>query len=186
MIDVDLLPPDEVRHAAEMRRVRLWCRGILAVAVVSFSVAHGAVELAATVSGRRLGWLEAELAGLRRPAAALGRLRQRRAALDGRLRTIATLEGRGGETARLLAALAAVTPERLWLSELSLLDGRLRASGFATDEQTIATFLVHLRGERPFRDVDLDEAARDDRAPSGVRRFVVSGQIGDTQIGDNR
>ena len=132
MIDVDLLPPDEVRHAAEMRRVRLWCRGILAVAVVSFSVAHGAVELAATVSGRRLGWLEAELAGLRRPAAALGRLRQRRAALDGRLRTI-------------------------------------------------ATFLVHLRGERPFRDVDLDEAARDDRVPSGVRRFVVSGQIGDAK-----
>ena len=133
------------------------------------------------MSGRPHGWLEAELAGLRRPAAALGRLRQRRAALDGRLRTIATLEGRGGEMARLLAALAAVTPERLWLSELSLLDGRLRACGFATDEQTIATFLVHLRGERPFRDVDLDEAARDDRVPSGVRRFVVSGQIGDAK-----
>jgi len=186
MIDVDLLPPDEVRHAVEMRRVRIWCGCILAVAVVSFSVAHGALGLAATVTGRRLARLEAELAGLRRPAAALGRLRQRRAALDGRLRTIATLEGRGGETARLLAALAAVTPERLWLSELSLLDGRLRASGFATDGQTIATFLVHLRGERSFRDVDLDEAARDDRAPSGVRRFVVSGQIGDTQIGDDR
>jgi Tfp pilus assembly protein PilN len=186
MIDVDLLPPDEVRHAAEMRRVRIWCGCILTVAVVSFSVGHGALELAATVTGRRLARLEAELAGLRRPAAALGRLRQRRAALDGRLRTIATLEGRGGETARLLAALAAVTPERLWLSELSILDGRLRASGFATDEQTIATFLVHLRGERSFRDVDLDEAGRDDRAPSGVRRFVVSGQIGDAQIGDNR
>jgi len=181
MIDVDLLPPDEVRHAAEMRRVRLWCGGILAVAVVSVSVAHGAVELAASVSGRRLARLEAEVAGLRRPAAALGRLRQRRAALDGRLRTIATLEGRGGETARLLAALAAVTPERLWLSELSLLDGRLQASGFATDEQTIASFLVHLRAERPFRDVDLDEAARDDRTLSGVRRFVVSGQIGDAK-----
>src|SRR5262249_23113428 len=81
MIDVDLLPPDEVRHAAEMRRVRLWCGGILAVAVVSVSVAHGAVELAATVSGRRLARLEAELAGLRRPAAALARLRQRRGAV---------------------------------------------------------------------------------------------------------
>ena len=183
MIDVDFLPPDEVRHAAEMRTVQIWCGCILAVAVVSFSVAHGALELTAIVTGRRLARLETELAGLRRPAAALGRLRQRRTALDGRLRTIATLEGRGGETARLLAVLAAVMPERLWLSELSLLDGRLRASGFATDEQTIATFLVHLRGERSFRDVDLDEAARDDRAPSGVRRFVVSGHVGDP-IGD--
>ena len=179
MIDVDLLPPDEVRFATEIRRVRIWCGCILAVAMASFSVAHGALELTAIVTGRRLARLETELAGLRRPAAALGRLRQRRTALDGRLRTIATLEGRGGETARLLAVLAAVMPERLWLSELSLLDGRLRASGFATDEQTIATFLVHLRGEPSFRDVDLDEAARDDRAPPGIRRFVVSGQIRD-------
>jgi Tfp pilus assembly protein PilN len=181
MIDVDLLPPDEVRHAAEMRRVRIWCVCILAVAVVGFSVAHGVLELTAAVTGRRLAGLERELTGLRRPAAALVRLRQRRVELDGRLRTIATLEGRGGETARLLAALAAVTPERLWLSELSLLDGRLRASGFSTDEQTIASFLVHLRAERWFRDVDLDEAGRDDRVPSGVRRFVVSGRVGDAK-----
>jgi Tfp pilus assembly protein PilN len=162
-----------------MRRARTWCGSILAVAVVGFSVAHGALELTAAMTGRRLARLDAELTGLRRPAAALRRVRPRRAALDGRLGTIATLDGRGGETARLLAALAAVTPARLWLSDLSLLDGRLRASGFATDEQTIATFLGHLRAEPSFRDVDLDEAGRDDRASSGVRRFVVSGHIGD-------
>jgi type IV pilus assembly protein PilN len=178
MIDVDLLPPDEVRLATEKRHVRIWCACILAAAVVSVATAHGAVEVAAAVTGRRLARLEAQLAGLRRPAAALGHLRQRRAALDRRLRTIANLEARSGEMARLLAALAAATPERLWLSELSLLDGRLRMSGFATDEQTIATFLASLREHRPFHDVDLDEAARDDRAPPGARRFVVSGQVG--------
>ena len=189
MIDIDLLPPDEVRLASEMRRVRISCGCILAMAVVGVAVVHGAVEVSIAVTGRRLARLETQLADLRRPVAALGRLRQRRSALDRRLRTIATLEARGGETARLLAALAAVTPERVWLSELSLLDGRLRVSGFATDEQTIASFLAQLRGQRPFRDVDLDETARDDRAPPGARRFVVSGHVADAvenSMGDSR
>ena len=179
MISVDLLPPDEARRATEVRRLRIWSAGIAAVAVASFLVVHGVLETAAAVTGRRLARVDAQLAVLKRPAAALGRLQQRQSELHRRLQTIASLEARGGEPARLLTGPAAATPERLWLSELSLLDGRLRVAGFATDEQTIADFLARLRGERAFREVDLDEAARDERTPSGVRRFVVSGHVGE-------
>lgn len=179
MIDVDLLPPDEARLASELRRVRIRTAVIVAVAAASLIGGHAALWMTAAFTGRTLARVEEDLAALRRPAAALGRLRQRQVQLRRRVQAIASLEARGGETARLLAGLAAATPERLWLSELSLLDGRLRVAGFAADEQTIADFLARLRGERSFRDVDLDEAARDDRGPSGVRRFVVSGRVGE-------
>ena len=179
MIDVDLLPPDEARRAAEVRRARISTGVIIAVATAILLGGHGALWLTERVTARRLARIDEERAVLRRPAAALERLRRRQVELQRRGQAIASLEARGGETARLLAELAAATPERLWLSELSLLDGRLRAAGFATDEQTIADFLARLRAERSFRDVDLDEAARDDRAPAGVRRFVVSGRVGE-------
>src|SRR5262249_58307316 len=118
MIAIDLLPPEDVRAAAALRRARAVATGIAVAAGLALLVGHAALETATVLSRRLLIRMDAELAALERPAAALRRLRQRQAALRQRLRVIAGLEARGGGPVALLDALAAAASPRLSLTEV--------------------------------------------------------------------
>jgi Tfp pilus assembly protein PilN len=176
MITVDLRPPEDVGAAAVLRRARTLAIAIVATTGLVLILGHAALETATALTRRRLVRVDAELAALERPVAALRRLRQRQAALRQRLAVIAALVGRRGGTLRLLDALAAATSGRLSLAEVSLVDGRLRLTGAADDDQTIADFLTRLRGTGSLGGLDLEEVGRDEHAPQ-ARRFVVTGRV---------
>ncbi len=178
MITVDLRPPDEAAAARAARRARVLAAVVAGVGTAGLAVAHVALEVAAGATRRELVRTEDELAGLRRPVAALRRLRQRQAALAGRLAVLHRLEARRGDAVRLLDALGAAAPQGLWLSELVLAGGRLRLTGFATDDQTIAGFVARLRATLALPGLDLEEAGRDQGAALAPRRFVVAGPVG--------
>ena len=177
MIAIDLLPPEEAVAAAASRRSRRLGAMVGGTVAIGLLLGHVAVEGAAAVTNRRLARIGAELTALDRPVTALRRLRQRRAALGRRLGMIAALEAPAAEPVSLLETLADAAPSGLWLTELTLVDGRLRLAGLAEDEQTIADFLAHLRRIGSLGGVDLEEAASDEHAHP--RRFVVAGRIGD-------
>jgi type IV pilus assembly protein PilN len=178
MIAIDLLPPEEVSATAAARRARAVAVGIALAAGLALLVGHVALEAATELGRRRLVHVDAELAALERPVAALRRLRQRQAALRRRLGVIAGLEARGGGPVPLLDALAMAASPRLSLTEVTLDDERMRLTGFAVDDQTIADFLARLRRTGALAALDLEEAARDDRTPD-ARRFVVTGRVGE-------
>src|SRR5262249_19376433 len=92
---------------------------------------------------------------------------------------IAGLEARRTSPARLLDGLAMAASPHLWLTEVTLAEGRLRLTGFATDERTITDFLDRLRDTGALAALDLEEAGRDDRATPPARRFVVAGRVGE-------
>src|SRR5262249_36046398 len=140
-------------------------------------VGHAALEAATLFSRRRLIRADAELAALERPMAALRRLRQRQAALRQRLGVIAELESRRGGPVPLLDPPTVAAPPQLSLIEVALVDERMRLTGIAVDDQTIAEFLARLRATGALAALDLEEAGRDDRAPH-ARRFVVTGRVG--------
>jgi Tfp pilus assembly protein PilN len=127
---------------------------------------------------RALVRTDVERSALERPVRALRRLRQRQATLRRRLAVIERLEARGREPVVLLGALATAAPARLWLTELTLVDGRLRLAGLAADERIIADFIARLRGVGILGAIDLEEAGRDDRATPSPRRFVIGGRLG--------
>src|SRR5262245_63207582 len=106
MIAIDLLPPEDAGAAAARRRARAIAIGIAVVAGLALLLGHAALETSTLFSRRRLTQVDAELAALERPVAALRRLRQRQAALRQRLGVIAGLEARGGGPVPLLDALA--------------------------------------------------------------------------------
>jgi type IV pilus assembly protein PilN len=177
MITIDLLPAEDVRAAAAVRRARAVAIGIAVTAGLALLVGHVALEAATSFSRRRLIRTDAELAALERPVAALRRLRQRQAALRRRLGVIAGLEARRGGPVPLLDALAAAASPQLSLIDVALVDERMRLTGIAVDDQTIADFLARLRATGALSALDLEEAGRDDRAPH-ARRFVVTGRVG--------
>lgn len=183
MIAIDLLPPEEARAAAAGRQARRLAVLGAATAVLGLALGHGALEVAAAMTQREIVRASAERAVLERPLAALRRLRQRQGALRSRLAVLERLEARGGEPGggrvQLLEALAAVAPPRLWLTELKLTAERLELAGRAADERTIADFVARLRELRPLNALDLEDAARDDRATPALRRFVIAGRVGD-------
>jgi len=176
MIAVDLRPPEDVGEAAALRRVRTLAITVAATAGLALLLGHAALETATALTRRRLVRVDAELAALERPVAALRRLRQRQVALRQRLAVIAGLEAHRGGTLRLLDALAMAASARVSLAEVALADGRLRLTGAADDDQTIADFLSRLRGTGSLAALDLEEVARDDRGPR-ARRFVVTGRV---------
>jgi type IV pilus assembly protein PilN len=179
VIAVDLLPPDEARAATRRRRARrLVVLGAAAIAA-ELMLAHGVIEVGAHLTSGATARARAERAALERPVAALRRLRERQAALGSRLAVLRRLEGDAGSPARLLTALAAATPPRLWLTELQLIGGRLQLVGFAPDDRTIADFAARLHTIPALRELDLEDAARDGRAASAARRFVIAGRVGD-------
>jgi Tfp pilus assembly protein PilN len=176
MIAVDLRPPEDVGAAAALRRARTLAITIAATAGLALLLGHAALETATVLTRRGLVRVDAELAALERPVAALRRLRQRQVALRQRLAVIAGLEAHRGGTLRLLDALAMAASARVSLAEVALADGRLRLTGAADDDQTIADFLSRLRGTGSLAALDLEEVARDDRGPR-ARRFVVTGRV---------
>jgi len=176
MIAVDLRPQEDVGAAAALRRARTLAITIAATAGLALLLGHAALETATVLTRRGLVRVDAELAALERPVAALRRLRQRQVALRQRLAVIAGLEAHRGGTLRLLDALAMAASARVSLAEVALADGRLRLTGAADDDQTIADFLSRLRGTGSLAALDLEEVARDDRGPR-ARRFVVTGRV---------
>jgi len=183
MIAIDLLPPEEARAAAAGRRARQLASLGAATAVLSVVLGHGALEVAAVLTQREIVRARVERAALERPVAALRLLRRRQAALRSRLAILERLEARGGERGtgpvQLLEALATVAPPQLCLTALQLTAERLELTGVAADERTIADFVARLHEVRPLRALDLEDAARDDRATPVSRRFVIAGRIGD-------
>lgn len=178
MIVIDLLPPDEARAAAAARRVRLLGVRMAAVAVLGAVLGHGMLEAVTVATQRDIARADGERAALERPVRALRRLRQRQATLRRRLAVIQRLEGQGRPAVPLLEALGAAAPARLWLTELTLADDRLRLAGLAADDQSIADFVSRLRAVTLLGGLDLEEAARDGGTTRSSRRFVVAGRLG--------
>jgi len=178
MIAIDLLPPEDANAAAAHRRAQAVAIGIAVAAGLALLIGHAALETSTVLSRRRLIRVDAEMAALERPVAALRRLRQRQAALRHRLGVIAGLEARGGGPVAVLDALAVAASPRLSLTEFALVDERMRLTGVAVDDQTIADFLARLRATGVVAALDLEEAGRDDRVPH-ARRFVITGRVGE-------
>lgn len=179
MVVIDLLPADEARAARTARRQRLVGRAAAALVASVVLGGHVVLERATVATRRAESTVDAELGILRRPAAALRRLRVRQAKLARRLAVIDGLEVRGRTALAALAAVSGAVPPGSWLTELTLADGRLRVAGVAGDDGLIVAFVTGLRATAALRAVDLEEAGGSGSEPERTgRRFVVAGTLG--------
>jgi type IV pilus assembly protein PilN len=177
MIRINLIPAEEAQRAAGRRRdLAVAIVAIGAVALMFFG-AHAWQGLRIATSNRELARLSAELAEIAQPYADVQHMEQQKSELREKLRVIGQLEAKKVGPVRILADLAAATPDKLWLTEFSDQNGSLKLTGLGVDEHTVADFLRRL-GALPFlQRVDLDETSQVDQDGAKLKKFSIQGQI---------
>lgn len=170
MIRINLLPTREIRALRRRRRTIVGGSAALCVVVGVLAAVH--------VSQLRRGSaLEAELAEGRRVA---GELRLRAGEVEEleegirrqreKNRAVREWLERRAQHPRILRALSAAAPDRLWLTRYAESRGAAALEGRATDDESIARFLRNLSGA--FHTRELMEVGKAE-GEHGFRRFVI-------------
>ncbi len=121
--------------------------------------------------------LQADLKTLDAKTTELSTLERSRKELDAKLKTIETLQQKKVGPAKVLADLSDSAPDQVWLLEFTEDQGAATITGFAFDNQTIATFMRKLSESHYFSDVDLQETTQATKDGSQLKRFVVKARL---------
>lgn len=108
--------------------------------------------------------------------AELTSLQKSKAELDEKLKTIESLQQKKVGPANVLADLSDAAPDQVWLLEFTEDNGAATITGFAFDNQTIATFMRNLGASKYFTDVDLVETQTDQKELQ-LKKFVVKARL---------
>lgn len=177
MIRINLIPAAETERAAGRRRDLAVGTLVVAGAVGLFVVAHLWQQIQITSATFELGHLQTRLKDIAGPYADVTRMEQQKKELREKLTVIGQLEAKKVGPVRILADLATATPDKLWLTEFSDLNGTLKLTGLGVDEHTVADFLRRLGTLPFFRKVDLDETSQAEQDGAKLKKFVIEGQV---------
>jgi len=177
MIRINLIPAAEAERAAGRRRDIAVGTLVVASAAGLFVLAHLWQQIQITTSKVELGRLQTRMKAIAGPYADVTRMEQQKKELREKLTVIGQLEAKKVGPVRILADLAAATPDKLWLTEFSDLNGTLKLTGLGVDEHTVADFLRRLGTLPFFRKVDLDETSQAEQDGAKLKKFVIEGQV---------
>ena len=156
MIHINLLPVRQIKKKIKARNT-IFGLGVILLAVL---VLLGAVAL---VIGFKVNDLKASIAALNKEKAKyqttinqIEQLKKDQALLETKLNTISQLKKGSQLAVRVMDELATLTPSnRLWLNSMSFNGSRLRISGIALDNATIADFMETLVTSPYFQTAEL-------------------------------
>jgi type IV pilus assembly protein PilN len=121
--------------------------------------------------------LQAELKTLEAKTTELTELEKNKKELDEKIKTITLLEKKKVGPAKILADLSDAAPDQVWLLEFTEDNGAATVTGFAFDNQTIASFMRKLSESAYFTDVDLVETTQADQQGLQLKKFVVKARL---------
>jgi len=121
--------------------------------------------------------LEADIKVLDAKTTELTALENNRKELDAKLKTIEALQQKKVGPAKVLADLSDSAPDQVWLLEFTEDQGAATITGFAFDNQTIASFMRKLSESHYFSDVDLQETTQATKEGAQLKRFVVKARL---------
>ena len=175
MLEVNLLPHREAKRIADLRE------SVIVLLLGSLLVAMIAWMLDSRVTGQldrteiTIGQLENNIAQFKPQQDQVAEFRARKKDLEEKLAVIRKLDLARKGPVRVFDELAARTPDRLWLTQISARDGRLFLEGNSLDNDVIADFLRALGASDYLGNVDLIRTDGD-TAVEGVRliEFEIS------------
>jgi len=177
MIRINLLSVREAeREAGRRQEVRLIVLGsVFVVALLAVVDVSSRMRLAPIRAEHEQ--LQQELKILEAKTAELTALEKQRAELGDKLKTISVLEQKRVGPAQVLANLSDATPDQVWLLEFTENAGAATITGFAFDNQTIASFMRNLSTSPHFASVDLVETTQADHEGTALKKFVVQARL---------
>lgn len=121
--------------------------------------------------------LELQLKKLKEQTKSVALLEKKKQDLTDKLRIIALLKRSKTGPVRVLDDLNLAIPDRSWLSAMKESEGVLHITGFALDNQTIATFMKDLAHSDYFESVDLEEAKSAQKDGAKIRSFGLNAKV---------
>lgn len=175
MIEINLLAHREAKRLAEIREsVVVLLLGLVAVGLGVIFV-DGRVESRIAEAQATVRQLENEIERYRPQEEQVAAFKKRKAELEAKLEVIKELDRARTGPVQLFEQLSQATPERLWVTDLSTKQGKVRMGGASLDNVVVADFLRALNASSFFDNVDLIRTERETPV-DGVRlvRFEIT------------
>ena len=176
MIKINLLGEVKTRDHSAVLFLAGWAGALVLLAVVMFVVHESTGSQIADLKGET-ELMETQLKNLKEKTKSVADLEKRKQELDDKLKIIALLKKSKNGPVRVLDDLNLSVPERSWLTGVQESENVLRISGFAVDNQTVATFMKDLANSEYFERVDLVESKQATKDAVKLRAFTLDAKI---------
>ena len=177
MIRINLVPRDEARRQVARQRDRQVATLVLLSLVVIVILAEVFTRRALGLAEQNAALHRSELAVLNQKYQSKVLLERKEEELRSKLRTIELLEEQRQGPVRVLAALGAAPPHKLWLTEVRETGGSALISGRGLDNQTVALFMRNLESSPYFARVELVETKQVEEGKAKLKEFSIRSQV---------
>ena len=174
MIHINLLPVREERRKAGARQLALVLVGALIGSVLLSGVIHWKVRHDVSSTREMTVATQKEIDRFEPQLKQVEEFKKTKGEIEQKLDVIQGLnEARSGPV-HMLDELASHTPDRIWISEVSVHGGRLTMEGMSLDNELVALFLTALEESAYFKDVELVETQAKEKDGFRLNAFEVS------------
>ncbi len=176
MIRINLLPVREARRKASLRQQGVLLAAAFGVGCSVALVLHVSIATRIGSTETRIASTEEERRKLEATLGDVERFRQQKEEIQRKLSVIRELEASRTGPVRVMDEVATHSPERMWLTKLSLQDGTVEISGYGLDNESIADFMTDLERSPHIGRVELLESKLENKQGLKVNKFKIKAQ----------
>jgi len=177
MIHINLLPVREERRKAGARQLALVLAAALVGSVLLAGAVHTKVRHDISSTREQTVATQKEIDRFEPQLKQVEEFKKTKAEIEQKLDVIQGLnEARSGPV-HMLDELATHTPDRIWISKISVHNGRLIMEGMSLDNELVALFLTALEESPYFKNVELVETQAKEKDGFRLNAFEVSGVL---------
>ena len=173
MIRINLLPVREARRVAGVRQQGTLLGIVVGGAVLLAAIIHVVKVSEVSRTRKHIVAAQAELRALEEVRKEVERFMAEQDQIEQKLGVIAALERSRIGPVRVLDEIATRIPKRLWLTNLSMLQGMLRLQGISMDAEIVAAFMTSLSESPIISDVDREETKLEETEGLKLHTFRV-------------
>jgi type IV pilus assembly protein PilN len=177
MIRINLLPVRAAKKKeAVQRHLVLFIAGLVTVFVVCFAMYQTkASQLNEIEETNKM--LVDEIENLKKIIGEVDEYKEQEALLERKLGVIRTLKANKTGPVHMLDELASNIPEKLWLTNLDEVEGRVTLEGVSINNEVIATFMSRLEESSYFTEVYLVSIERENMEDLNLKRFTITSRL---------
>lgn len=157
MIRINLLPVREARRKADLQQQFVLIAAAAVGSLVLAAGVHQFVRSSVSNANKRVEVLKTQLAQFKPQQEKVDAFKAQKSEIEQKLEVIDRLEKSRSGPVHILDELASRTPERVWLTNLSAVGGKIELEGMSLDNELVALFLTALNDSAYFANVELKE-----------------------------
>jgi type IV pilus assembly protein PilN len=177
MLEINLLPVREARRKADLRQYFMQLLLLALLALGAIALVESRISDQISRSEARVAQLRNDIDQFKPQLEQVAAFKKRKSELEKKIDVIDGLDKARSGPVRVLDELATHTPDRLWLTGLTVAGTTLSLKGESLDNELVALFLRKLGDSAWFDQVDLDSTKLNNRKGLKVVEFNVRAEL---------